>query len=763
LTCFWLKPTISAMPEASEKKLIRYDTKIALWATVAIIVFVFILNAFNVLLQIENQTIDFRFSVRGARAPQAPIKIIAIDEKSIREIGQWPWARSVHAQIIRKLKEDGVKCVFYDVQFSEPERNQEKMLEQLGSVLNGSVLGSNKEAISIRQKVLGDVRRFQEKQNNDALLAAALKETGNVYLLVQPVVNKLGTTPDPDSLKLTEAELFGGFTSDFITDQSLIVNIPIIQNAAKDAGHTRCFPYGDEIFRYYPTVINYRGKLIPHLSLQVARGFLDDSDPVKVYKGRYAQVGKTKIPILNDGSALINFCGPTELTPDYLVGNFPTYSVCDVLFNHIPKGALENSIAAVGATADGLDDVRPTSFTKNSPGIVVNSNIIENAISGKVLRQASELLKDFLIILLSFLMWYMIPRLNPLRGTLYFALIFIGYVLLACLLFSYAGLVVAVTHPLLAMTLCFGALTTYKFRTEVRHGKHMKNMFQSMVTPKVVDAILKSPTGIELGGEEKELTVMFSDIRSFTTYSEKHTAKEVIGVLNEYLTEMTNMVFVTEGTLDKYIGDAIMAFWGAPVVQEDHAYRACSTALGMTEFLHDFLWPKWKSEGKEKLEIGIGLNTGNMVVGFVGSQAIKNYTLIGDAVNLGSRLEGTTKEYKVEIIISEVTYEAVKNDMLCRELDLIQVKGKTQPIRIYELVDRRFKAKPSTQEKVAAFAAGLELYRAQKWDAAAAEFQKCLDLDPTDGPGAIFKERCHKLKEHPPAANWDGVYIMKTK
>src|SRR5665213_442380 len=751
------------MSEPSEKKLVRYNDKIALWATLTIIVLVLVLNAFSILRQVENQTIDFRFNARGSRNPQAPVKIIAIDEKSIREIGQWPWPRAIHAQIVRKLKEDGVKCVFYDVQFSEPETNSEKMLQQLERTLNTSMAGTDKRTNALREKVLTDVRRFQESHNDDAELGAALKEVGNVYLLMQPIVNKQGRTPDPESLKLTEAELFGGFTSDFISFQSLIMNIPVIQDGAKDQGHTRCFNYGDETFRYYPTVINYRGKLIPHLSLQVARGFLDDANPVQVYDGKYAKIGKTKIPILNDGQALINYCGPTQLSPDYLMGNFPTYSVCDILYDRIPKDVLKNSIAAVGATADGLDDVRPTSFTRNSPGIVVNANIIENTISGNVLRLASEPFKYLFIILLAFGMWYLVPRLTPVQGTAAFLVLFIGYVLVACLLFTYSGLVIDVTHPLVAMTLCFGALTTYKFRTEVRHGRHMKNMFQSMVTPKVVDAILKMPAGIELGGEEKELTVMFSDIRGFTTYSEKHTAKEVIGVLNEYLTQMTNMVFVTEGTLDKYIGDAIMAFWGAPVVQEDHAYRACSTALGMTEFLHDVLWPKWKAEGKEKLEIGIGLNTGNMVVGFVGSQAIKNYTLIGDAVNLGSRLEGTTKEYHIEIIISEATYEMVKMDMLCRELDLIQVKGKTKPIRIYELVDRRFKAKPIVQEKVGFFAEGLALYRAQKWDEATACFQKCLELDPQDGPGAIFLERCKQLKEHPPAMDWDGVFVMKTK
>ena len=372
-------------------------------------------------------------------------------------------------------------------------------------------------------------------------------------------------------------------------------------------------------------------------------------------------------------------------------------------------------------------------------------------------------MKYILVLFLALIIWYLVPRVTPTQGSIWFGALLVIYTVLACETFSNGGLLINMTYPVLALMLTFLTLTTYKFRTEVRHSRYMKQMFQSMVTPKVVEEILKMPAGIELGGEEKELTVMFSDIRGFTTYSEKHTPHEVVGILNEYLTQMTNMIFQTEGTLDKYIGDAIMAFWGAPTGQPDHAYRACSTALGMVDLLHATLHPKWESEGKEKLHIGIGLNTGPIVVGFVGSQAIKNYTLIGDAVNLGSRLEGTTKEYKVEIIIGEQTYEHVKMDMLCRELDLIRVKGKMQPIRIYELIDHRLKAAGAKELKVNTFQEGLAYYRLQRWDDAIKRFRVCLELDPEDGPAKIFIDRCEHLKHDTLPADWDGVFVMKTK
>ncbi len=752
------------MPEAPAREIkVRYSKRISLWMTLGVIFFVLFLNIFNIFENLENQTIDFRFNVRGARPADAPVKIMAIDEKSLREVGQWPWPRALHAQLVRQLKAYGVKCVFYDVFFPEPERTQGKMLDQLQTILNTSMQGSSKSAKLMRDKVVAQVRQFQESQNGDADFAAAMKETHNVFLPIEPIVNgKDGRTPSPDSIHVTEAELLGGFSADLISVQSLVISIPTLQNNVEDSGHTRLLPNPDGIYRYFPTVYSYQGKLIPHLSLQVSRYLMDVKEPVKIHMGEYAEVGSRKIPLLDNGTALINFCGPS--TPDkdgkYII---PNYSASDILYNRIKPDELKGSVVLVGATAAGLFDLRPTPFTRASPGVVMNANIIENVYSGHFLRLAPEYLKYLLTVLLALFVWYVIPRLTPIQGTVGVFLLLTTYVVLACILFAYFDLVIDIVHPGLSLLSTFVLLTTYKFRTEVRHSRYMKQMFQSMVTPKVVDEILKLPAGIALGGEEKVLTVMFSDIRGFTTYSEHHTPPEVVAILNEYLTQMTNLIFQTEGTLDKYIGDAIMAFWGAPTAQQDHAYRACSTALGMVDLLHNMLHPKWETEGKERLDIGIGLNTGGMVVGFVGSQAIKNYTLIGDAVNLGSRLEGTTKEYHVEIIISETTYDHVKMDMLCRELDLIRVKGKTKPIRIYELVDHRLRGAGVKEMKVKAFEDGLALYRAQKWDEAIQQFKNCLNLDPKDGPAEIFVERCLALKKTPPGSDWDGVFVMKTK
>ncbi len=756
------------MPEPLVKEVkVNYKKSTSFWMSFGVILVLFACDQLNVpfFQSLENKAIDFRFNVRGSRLPQAPVKLVVVDEKSLKEIGQWPWPRAIHAQIIRQLKADGVRDVFYDVYFPEPERTQEKMLAQLDDVLNSTIKGSSKTAKSIREKVEADVRKFQESQNGDAQLAEAMKDAHNVFLLIEPytgVDQDKGTTPDPENLHVTPAELFGGFPADFVTAESLLLSIPLLQQSVLDSGHTRVYPYADGIYRYYPTVINYQGKMIPHASLQIARHFLGDKDPIKVYMGENVQVGGRKIPITSNGFTQINYCGPFI---DLNTGKttFPTYSACDVLKGRVNPAELKDSAVVFGATAAGLFDLRPTPFSHNAPGMDINANILENAISGNFLTLAPEYIKLILIVVAAMLMWYLIPRLTPIMGTVWFLLAFAIYIAVVCVFFGQFNYVLNLTYPCSALVVTFLMLTTYKFRTEVRHSRYMKQMFQSMVAPSVVEEILKLPAGIELGGEEKNLTVMFSDVRGFTTFSEKHKPHDVVEILNEYLTQMTYLVFQTEGTLDKYIGDAIMAFWGAPTVQQDHAYRACSTALGMVDLLHTVLHPKWELEGKEKLEIGVGLNTGPMVVGFVGSESMKSYTLIGDAVNLGSRLEGTTKEYHVEIIIAESTYEVVKSDMLCRELDLIKVKGKNEPIRIYELVDHRLKGAGMKEMKVKAFEEGLAFYRTQKWDNAVKCFKNCLDLDPKDGPAEIFIKRCDHLKQDPPGINWDGVFVMKTK
>ena len=273
--------------------------------------------------------------------------------------------------------------------------------------------------------------------------------------------------------------------------------------------------------------------------------------------------------------------------------------------------------------------------------------------------------------------------------------------------------------------------------------------------------MLKDPSKLKLGGDKKNLSVLFSDIRGFTTVSEKLTPEELVHLLNEYLTAMTDIVFKYDGLLDKYMGDAIMAVFGAPLDQPDHPERACMTAIRMMEKLKK-LQKKWSDEERPVLDIGIGINSGDMVVGNMGSEMRFDYTVMGDSVNLGSRLEGINKEYGTNIVISEFTYEKVKDTLLCRELDSVRVKGKALPVRIYELLGER-KYSEKLSGFVSAFEEGLVNYRQYQWDEAIFCFKKAIEIRSGDPPSELYIKRCDGLKENPPETGWDGVYTMTKK
>jgi len=285
--------------------------------------------------------------------------------------------------------------------------------------------------------------------------------------------------------------------------------------------------------------------------------------------------------------------------------------------------------------------------------------------------------------------------------------------------------------------------------------------FSQYLHPRLIEQMLTHPETLRLGGEEKELTALFSDIRGFTALSETLTPSELVDLLNEYLTEMTEVIFRNWGTLDKYIGDAVMAFWGAPYPQIDHAMRACRTGLDMIQSLQT-LQMSWQSRNLPRIDIGVGINSGPMLVGNMGSKRRKNYTIMGDSVNLASRLEGINRQFGTNIIISENTFLLVKDQVVARELDLIQVKGKTQPVKVYELLGL---AAESSQfsDLVSRFEKGLEAYRSGQWSTAVEIFQDLVRNYPDDGPSHVFIERCHDLIAQPPEGSWDGVFVMKTK
>jgi adenylate cyclase len=323
------------------------------------------------------------------------------------------------------------------------------------------------------------------------------------------------------------------------------------------------------------------------------------------------------------------------------------------------------------------------------------------------------------------------------------------------------GLLLNVIYPLATLVILYISLTLYRYLTEERERRRIKGAFTYYVSSSVVNEMLKHPEKLKLGGDRKELSILFSDIRGFTTIAEGMSPEALVHLLNEYLTVMTDIVFKYDGTLDKYIGDAIMAIYGAPLDITDHASKACHSALEMMHELEN-LNKKWISEGKKPMDIGIGINTGPMMVGNMGSEQRFDFTVMGDAVNLGSRLEGANKNYKTNIIISEYTYKDVKGEFLCMELDSVKVKGKRKPVKIYNLLG--LNDVPEIQHQIAkGFARGISLYKKQQWDEAIYVFEDIMTVYPDFYAAHVYIERCLDLKRNPPPPEWDGVYVMTTK
>jgi len=311
------------------------------------------------------------------------------------------------------------------------------------------------------------------------------------------------------------------------------------------------------------------------------------------------------------------------------------------------------------------------------------------------------------------------------------------------------------------MVIVYTAVTLYRYIIEEREKRKIRGAFSFYVNPSVVNEMLKNPEKLKLGGDKKELSVLFSDIRGFTTLAEEMEPETLVNLLNEYLTDMTNVVFEFDGLLDKYIGDAVMAVFGAPLEQTDHPMKACRTALKMLERLGK-MQQKWEAEGTPRLDIGIGINTGPMVVGNMGSERRFDYTVMGDSVNLASRLEGINKEYGTRVVISEFTYDKVKDDFFCRELDAVRVKGKVRPVKIFELLALRSEKDPRI-DIIEPFAQALRHYREQEWDRAEEKFNEVLSKIPEDVAAQLYLQRIANLREEPPRPGWDGVFTMKRK
>lgn len=489
------------------------------------------------------------------------------------------------------------------------------------------------------------------------------------------------------------------------------------------------------------------------------------------------------IPTDRQGKLLINYAGPEKMFPYLsfadLLSDSPDAMIEQRIWNAKEKTwkleerkvkkaeFMKDKIFVVGATAIGIYDLRVTPFQENFPGAETHLNAIDNMLQKNFFKPAPDEQIYMMLVLgiLGLVLSISLSYLGAVPGLALAAACVFGTAWVDQHYFFNRGTVITVIWPLFLALMLYVSLTFYRYLTEERGKKELRQTFQKYVSPAIVEEILSDPKNIQLGGRKVKLTVFFSDVRGFTTISEKLDPRALSDLLNSYLTPMTDLVFKNRGTLDKYMGDAIMAFFGAPISFDDHAKYACRCALQSLVKLRE-LQREYEAKGLPSIDIGIGLNTGEVSVGNMGSETVRSYTVMGDAVNLASRLEGINKTYGTRIILSEMTYVEVKDNFVCREVDWVRVKGKAQPVKIYELISEELGGKtadPKLAEVLKYFNEGYEHYHAARWQAALDSFSKALDVNPQDEVSKLYVERCQEYLTEPPADDWDGVFVMKTK
>lgn len=666
--------------------------------------------------QLDYRLKDARFRVRGPIKPDNNVVVVAIDHKSIKEIGRWPWSREVTATLVEHLAQYGATVTALDIVFSEPQNRQ-----------------------------------------SDTALGAAIARSGNVVMgyffrdeeqVVDPVAQLQLEGARVKMVKAAE-----GVGSIPLTEyRSVDLNLASVGRGALDFGFFNARPDGDGVYRRSLLLLLYNGDIYPSLALKAVRHYLgsDIVLDVQPWGINGVQLGDLSVPSREDGTLALNYYGPA--------GTFRTVSAADVIKKRLPPDALKGAIAFVGATEIGIFDIRPTPFDPTQPGVELHATVAANALERRFLRYDGTTQMLELVCLLSLpvvlgLVLAFVP--GTVTGLVAFAGTASLFWLINYFAFSRGLRDMTLIYPLVGIGLTYVGSEAWRNLVVERKGRQLKKAFSNYVSPDLVKEIEKNPDKLVLGGEQRELSILFSDIRGFTTVSESLTPPELVTLLNEYLSPMTRIVLEERGTLDKFIGDAVMAIFNAPLDVPQHAVHACRTAVRMLEELNR-LNQGFRERSMHTIDIGVGINTGLAVVGNMGADIRFDYTAIGDAVNLASRLEGLNKYYGTHILVSEETWRQIPPGMFTfREIDRVRVKGKHQPVVIYELmVDK--------QELLGSFEKGLDRYRNREFDAARQIFDSLVQ-QYDDGPSRLYVSRCTDYLATPPPADWDGVYTAKSK
>ncbi len=665
------------------------------------------------LTRLENISLDFRFRLRGERPVGEEIVLVVIDDKSLKELGRWPWSRNTQAQLLTAIAAAGAKVIGIDIIYAEPERTDaSRDLQEIMTMIEA--------APSCSPVLLEVLERKLDAADSDRSFVKSLRDARNVVLGFPFFVQERSSLQPEFTRKAAGAEVIRRSEfmlvrqptkSEAVEPYRAIDVLPPLETFAAEAvglGHVYSLPDQDGTTRSEYLALRYQDSYHPSFALEISRIFLElPRDRMSLTLGEGVHLGDRLIVTDQKAHMFINFVGRE--------GSFPSISATDVMHRRIAAGAFNGKVVLVGTAALATYDQHITPFSANFAGVEKNATVVENIIHQRFIQKSMWFgpLELGMILLCGLAVTFSLQRLRALPGAVVVVTACLCYASITQYVFVGHNIWFPVLNPLLTIACTFMALTVVNFVTKEKQAKEIRRMFSSYVNPQIVEQLIASPSNAGLGGQRRELTMLFADIVDFTSFSEKHSAEEVVAQLNEYLKAMTEVVFRWDGTLDKFVGDEIVVFWGAPLDQSDHAERAIKCALHMRKRLNE-LRDKWNAEGKVLLDNGIGINTGAAVVGNIGAEGKKvDYTIIGDQVNLASRFQGLTRKFGVSIIVTEHTAARLKDMMkaeertdnrgrlghvVLRKLGTVRVKGKEEPVGAYTVESLRLGERSRLEE-----------------------------------------------------------------
>jgi len=684
---------------------------------------------------LERKAYDALLQARGEREHTQNVVIVKIDEYTVKEL-DYPIPRDKYGTLLAILAQSGATAIGVDDIFATVKPDS-----------------------------------ISRAQNSQFLLFH--NYAPNVYHAIGPFVP---SDDNPGGARAIDKEAYRSLHQHAIPSRGAHFPFPratfiddrpfdSLANLAAGVGHIMLSQDSiDGIIRYVPFFVEYAGDYYPTfgaaLAFAAAQVDLQKVTVEETETGLLVHAGQLEIPLTPNGYLQIDYAGSNEL--------FRQVSFQEVLDAFVKQdkktlSIFNNAIVIIGPTARSIGDHNPTPLADISPNCFVHANVYDQMMMNKYITEVPLAVQAAILFVMGLIVSIAAILLKLRWSVPIGVLLTLGYLWFAFTVFSNTGEVYSMVEPLFALFFCYASAMSFTAATEGRQKAQIKGLFEKYVDRAVVQQIIDNPSLVKLGGEEREITTMFADIEAFTTLAEKLGPQNTVSVLNSYLTEMTNIILETNGTIDKYIGDAIMAFWGAPLEDKEHPYHACVAALNMQRKL-EALHTKWIHYGRPVVNQRIGINSGKSVVGNMGAEARLNYTAIGDPVNLASRLEGVNKEYGTRLLMSDNTYRRVHDKVLSREMDLVLVYGKTEPVRIYELIALADEVQTDATKKFLEFYhSGLDAYKKRAWKSAIDQFQQALTIRRDDIVSNLYIQRSTLFLDSPPPDEWNGVFVMTKK